>query len=417
MYTRTRERPSARAGVPADVGTVDHSFARASDRALERAAERAVGQAPRRGYGHGSITRLPSGSFRVRAIVAGKRQTLGTRRTMEQAEALLFDHQRAFGRGAGAAATDGAVTLLAWGAAVLERRARQGYRAVSTERARWDRYVKTWPRARAPLSDIARRDVKAWLRTLTVGEATKRATLHLLRAVFREAVEDELLEANPCSEIRVRAEGQTRDTSTHLTRPELDRFLLALGERHRTLVAIAAGTGIRQGEMRSLLLEDVHLDDGAPRFVIRFGAPGLSTKSGKIRTVPLVGLALTAARAWFGGSPRRNPKRLAFPAPAGGVRPMGRMIARSAWKAALLRAGIERPVRWHDLRHTCATLLLQGSLTGRPWTLREVQELLGHASMATTERYAKATGTLVERAAREEWAATGHEPRLLGAAE
>jgi integrase len=44
-------------------------------------------------------------------------------------------------------------------------------------------------------------------------------------------------------------------------------------------------------------------------------------------------------------------------------------------------------VRWHDLRHTCASFLLSGAV-GRRWSMAELKEMLGHASVTTTERYA-----------------------------
>jgi len=51
----------------------------------------------------------------------------------------------------------------------------------------------------------------------------------------------------------------------------------------------------------------------------------------------------------------------------------------------LRAAGIERRVRWHDLRHTCASSLVAG-WWGRQWSLEEVREMLGHSSVLVTER-------------------------------
>jgi hypothetical protein len=58
------------------------------------------------------------------------------------------------------------------------------------------------------------------------------------------------------------------------------------------------------------------------------------------------------------------------------------------WHAWLRSAGITRRVRWHDLRHTCATSLLAG-WWGRKWTLDEVCRFLGHSGIQVTERYAR----------------------------
>ena len=70
------------------------------------------------------------------------------------------------------------------------------------------------------------------------------------------------------------------------------------------------------------------------------------------------------------------------------------------WKAWLKAAGITRRVRWHDLRHTCASALVGGAL-GRKWSLEEVRALLGHSSIRVTERYAHFGKSLVMMAAME----------------
>ncbi len=73
------------------------------------------------------------------------------------------------------------------------------------------------------------------------------------------------------------------------------------------------------------------------------------------------------------------------------------MVEPDRWAAWKLEAGLARPVRFHDLRHTCATLLLSGAW-GRSWSYEEVKEMLGHSSVKVTERYAHAVGTLASRA-------------------
>jgi hypothetical protein len=131
--------------------------------------------------------------------------------------------------------------------------------------------------------------------------------------------------------------------------------------------------------------------------VVRYGAPGKPTKSGKVRRVPLLPLAVSALARLERGAP----DAFVFPAPRGGARPLGRIVAHEAWLSWIDGAGIARRVRWHDLRHTAATLLLQGAFGGRRWSLEEVKEMLGHSSVRVTERYAKATGELAARAAAE----------------
>jgi len=57
---------------------------------------------------------------------------------------------------------------------------------------------------------------------------------------------------------------------------------------------------------------------------------------------------------------------------------------------------------WHDLRHTGATALL-GGYFGRKWRLEEIQKLLGHKDISTTERYAHALQETLNEAARATW--------------
>jgi len=97
------------------------------------------------------------------------------------------------------------------------------------------------------------------------------------------------------------------------------------------------------------------------------------------------------------GARRMDPGALVFPGTGGRrrKRPPVRELAE-----ALRWAGVRRRVRWHDLRHSCATSLLEGTW-GRAWSTQEVQQLLGHSSVLTTERYIHARGRLVFRAAAE----------------
>lgn len=93
-------------------------------------------------------------------------------------------------------------------------------------------------------------------------------------------------------------------------------------------------------------------------------------------------------RAWLALLPTwapKNPNGLAFPTKRGAhhrTPPRG-------WRAWLSEAGLSgRGLTWHSLRHTCATLSLNGELDGTPWDLSAVQSLLGHADQRTTQNYA-----------------------------
>lgn len=156
----------------------------------------------------------------------------------------------------------------------------------------------------------------------------------------------------------------------------------------------------------------MHLDEEEPYIVVRYGGSGKKlpdgsrvckpTKSGRVRTVPLFGLAHLSIAQWVTmGAMNRvikyNPYKLAFPSPYGFHLPKS---PPRQWKKWLRDAGIKRNVRWHDLRHTCASSLV-GGWWGRSWSLEEVCQLLGHSKIEVTERYAHFGRDVLKTAARE----------------
>jgi len=148
-------------------------------------------------------------------------------------------------------------------------------------------------------------------------------------------------------------------------------------------------------------LNDVRLDDpSGPHVIVRFGARSLPTKSNKVRRVPLIPQAIAVMRRWLALLPTYapdNPLGLAFPTPRGCRRDPGKLYG---FHEQLKKAGITRSVRWHDLRHTCASSLVAG-WWGKPWRLEEVRDLLGHSSVEVTERYAHLASSVLQEAANQ----------------
>ena len=146
--------------------------------------------------------------------------------------------------------------------------------------------------------------------------------------------------------------------------------------RDRAILELFYSSGLRVSELGGILLQQIDLKDG---FLRVFG------KGSKERVVPIGGRArealetyLTAARSHF-----VKPKKTGS---AVFLSERGTAISRKMlWvlvKKYAKRAGIEKPVKPHLLRHSFATHLLSGGAD-----LRAIQEMLGHANLATTQIY------------------------------
>ena len=151
--------------------------------------------------------------------------------------------------------------------------------------------------------------------------------------------------------------------------------------RDRAILEVLYGTGLRISELVGLSLGDLDLEEGLVR---AFG------KGGKERVVPLLGMSLQAMTEWLSGSGRGavEPARWARRGDAEAVflnLRGGRLTRQGAWGIIRHhgdRVGLRDRLTPHVLRHSCATHLLDHGAD-----IRVVQELLGHASISTTQVY------------------------------
>jgi integrase/recombinase XerD len=170
-----------------------------------------------------------------------------------------------------------------------------------------------------------------------------------------------------------------------LTVDEIDRLLEApgpetlIGIRDRAILELLYGAGLRISELTGLDVDDVDLEEGAVRVL---------GKGGKEREVP-VGRQAREAIASYLVSARPSlaseRSRAALFLNSRGGRLTRQSCARML-AGHVATAGIERRVTLHSLRHSFATHLLEGGAD-----VRVVQELLGHASVATTQVYTLVT--------------------------
>jgi integrase/recombinase XerD len=168
------------------------------------------------------------------------------------------------------------------------------------------------------------------------------------------------------------------------------------GRRDRALLEVLYGCGARISEAVGLAVDDIDPTAGLVR---------LHGKGGKQRVVPLGSYALGAVSAYRVRSrpvlaARGRGTAALFLNARGG--PLSRQSAWAVLAAAADRAGLSGRVSPHTLRHSFATHLLEGGAD-----VRVVQELLGHASVATTQIYTRVTADTL----REVYAAS--HPRAL----
>jgi integrase/recombinase XerD len=152
-----------------------------------------------------------------------------------------------------------------------------------------------------------------------------------------------------------------------------------VGARDRAILELLYGAGLRISELVGLDVDDVDLEDAAVRVL---------GKGSKERLVPIGRMARDAVAAYL----TRGRPALATGRSRGALflNTRGGRLTRQSCSRLLdahrTRAGITRVVTPHDLRHSFATHLLEGGAD-----VRVVQELLGHASVATTQVYTLVT--------------------------
>jgi integrase/recombinase XerD len=211
------------------------------------------------------------------------------------------------------------------------------------------------------------------LRRAQMAPATVMRRLSALRGFYRHLVKEELLASDPTANLP--AARLIHHLPSVLSIEEVEQLLAqprgdtTRGLRDRALLELLYATGLRVSELVGLRRGDLNLDQGLVRCL---------GKGGKERIVPVGEPACRAVRAYlearhdaapalFLGNKGKSLTRVAF----------WRIISRYA-----RQAGLRATVSPHTLRHSFATHLLDGGAD-----LRTIQELLGHASIATTQIY------------------------------
>lgn len=228
-----------------------------------------------------------------------------------------------------------------------------------------------------PLHSATRHDLRGYLARAGGSSATVAQRLAAMRAYFRWAMREGLITEDPTELL---ARPRVRGSLPRVLEPVETEALVEnpIGEatlRNRAILELAYGAGLRVSELAGLDVADVNCEEGLVQ--VRMG------KGRKDRRVPIGPPGVSAVLALL-ESQGRGAKEIVtgalFLNPAG-----GRLGTRSIY-TIVHRSGVHNGlsgVHPHALRHSFATHLLQNGAD-----IRSIQEMLGHASLSTTQRYA-----------------------------
>lgn len=201
----------------------------------------------------------------------------------------------------------------------------------------------------------------------------------ITKAALQLAVEWNLIPANPMAKTKL-VKTDRKGVVRYLKPAEKQRLMdaidaLGAGDRLRPMVLVSLFSGVRFGELTQLRWKHV---DFVERKLTVAGETAKSRQSRHIDMHPTVVAALTAWHSTFTPLPKQA--GLIFPGEKDPTKPLDNV--NKSWHTLLRNADIE-DFRWHDMRHTFASWLVQ---RGQPLTV--VRDLLGHASLQMTQRYA-----------------------------
>ncbi len=238
------------------------------------------------------------------------------------------------------------------------------------------------------LAQVSAHDVRSWHAALLERvPGTAPPAYRLLRAIFNTAVQDELISRSPC---KLRGAGSDRAGERPLPSvAEVHMLVESMPEKLRLAVLLAAGGGLRRGEVLGLQRCDIDSDRGAVRVERALVEPSNGillygpTKNGESRTVHLSDDVLSVLEGHLNAFVGPEPEAPLFTGRTG--RPLRPGSLGSAWDKAREATGLTQ-YHFHDLRHFSAT---QFSTAGA--SMREVMARGGWKSPAMVVRYQHAT--------------------------
>ena len=230
------------------------------------------------------------------------------------------------------------------------------------------------------VTTVVLREFLATLQGLGLSATSQARTLSGLKAFFNFLIMEDLLKLDPTDTLEAPKTG--RHLPDTLSYPEIEQLLAIIdlstdeGLRARALLEVMYSSGLRVSELCDLRLSNMYAEQGFVKVV---------GKGNKERLVPIGREALKHLNFYLSGvrghlDIKPGSEDFAFLSQRG--RPLSRITVFTTLKKLAEQAGLRKTISPHTLRHSFATHLIEGGAD-----LRAVQEMLGHASITTTEIY------------------------------
>ena len=214
-----------------------------------------------------------------------------------------------------------------------------------------------------------------WLYDNRKEKSSQARALSGIKSFFNYLLLEEMVESSPAEHIEApKASRQLPDT---LSTEEIDRLISSIdastakGLRDRAILELLYSCGLRVSELCDLKLSDLFFGEGYIRVI---------GKGDKQRLVPVSGLARDRIQLYKEQRKAHGSEDTLFLNNRGSR--LTRVMIFTIIKQAAVRAGIDKKISPHTLRHSFASHLLEGGAN-----IRQVQELLGHENILTTEIY------------------------------
>jgi integrase len=341
----------------------------------------------------GFIRKTDAGGHRACWRDPAGRQRSKTFKTRREANAFLAEVESALHRGVYVAPDGGRIRFGDYAERWLANRNDERATAARDASIMRNHVLPRW--RSVALARIDHSAVQAWVTSL--GERLPPASVaecfRLTSGVMRSAVRDRLVGFNPCEGVKVMRRRRKDTDDQVISRDELvGRLLPAVPDRYRALVALAAGTGLRWGEVVGLRWDAIDLVAEVVS-VVRVAEevsgqvrlkPYPKSRAGR-RTVPLPRFVVDLLRSHRCDF-EPGVEGLVFVAKTGEPLKRGTFRAR-VWKPSLVRARLAVTLRFHDLRHSYATWLVSDGVP-----INDVAKVMGHEQTSTTlDRYTHST--------------------------